>query len=116
MHTIVAAARANSLRCLDGPFAGLKAPEELERAARVARALGFDGKQCIHPAQLQVVNRVFAPAPAEVAWAEAVLKAYAAAVALGRGAVSLDGKMIDAANIRVAMVIVEQQRRIQGRG
>jgi citrate lyase subunit beta/citryl-CoA lyase len=116
MHTIVAAARANGLRCLDGPFAGLKAPEELERAARVARALGFDGKQCIHPAQLQVVNRVFAPAPAEVAWAEAVLKAYAAAVALGRGAVSLDGKMIDAANIRVAMVIVEQQRRIQGRG
>jgi citrate lyase beta subunit len=116
MHTIVAAARANGLRCVDGPFAGIRAPEELERASRVARSLGFDGKQCIHPAQLETVNRVFAPAPAEVAWAEAVLKAYAAAVALGRGAVSLDGKMIDAANIRVAMVIVEQHRRIQGRG
>jgi citrate lyase subunit beta/citryl-CoA lyase len=116
MHTIVAAARANGLRCLDGPFAGLKAPEELERAARVARAIGFDGKQCIHPLQLELVNKVFSPPPAEVAWAEAVLKAYAAAVAMGRGAVSLDGKMIDAANIRVAQVIVEQHRRIQQRG
>lgn len=116
MHTIVAAARANGLRCLDGPFAGLKAPEELGRAARVARAMGFDGKQCIHPAQLEPVNRVFSPPPAEVAWAEAVLKAYAAAAAQGRGAVSLDGKMIDAANIRVALVIVEQHRRIQQRG
>jgi len=115
MHTIVAAARANGLRCLDGPFAGLKAPEELERASRVARALGFDGKQCIHPAQLETVNRVFSPPAAEVAWAEAVLRAYAAAVAQGRGAVSLDGKMIDAANIRVAQVIVEQHRRIQRR-
>ncbi len=115
MHTIVAAARANGLRCLDGPFAGLKAPAELERASRVARAMGFDGKQCIHPAQLEIVNRVFSPPAAEVAWAEAVLRAYAAAVAQGRGAVSLDGKMIDAANIRVAQVIVDQQRRIQER-
>jgi citrate lyase beta subunit len=116
MHTIVAAARANGLRCLDGPFAGLKAPEELDHASRVARAIGFDGKQVIHPAQIETVNRVFSPPPAEVAWAEAVLRAYAAAVAQGRGAVSLDGKMIDAANIRMATVIVEQQRRIQQRG
>jgi citrate lyase beta subunit len=116
MHTIVAAARANGLRCLDGPFAGLRAPEELERASRVARAMGFDGKQCIHPAQLAIVNRVFSPPPAEVAWAEAVMRAYAQAVAQGRGAFSLDGKMIDGANIRMAVIIVEQQRKIQARG
>lgn len=116
MHTIVAAARANGLRCLDGPFAGLKAPEELERASRVARAIGFDGKQAIHPAQIETVNRVFSPPAEEVAWAEAVLRAYAQAVAQGRGAVSLDGKMIDAANIRIAQVIVAQHRRIQQRG
>lgn len=115
MHTIVAAARANGLRCLDGPFAGLKAPEELDHASRVARAIGFDGKQVIHPAQIETVNRVFSPPAAEVAWAEAVLRAYAQAVAQGRGAASLDGKMIDAANIRMAQVIVEQQRRIQKR-
>jgi citrate lyase beta subunit len=116
MHTIVAAARANGLRCLDGPFAGLKAPEELERASRVARAIGFDGKQCIHPAQIAIVNRVFSPPPAEVAWAEAVMRAYAQAVAQGRGVFSLDGKMIDGANVRMAVIIVEQQRAIQARG
>jgi len=115
MHTIVAAARANGLRCLDGPFAGIKAPEELEHAARVARALGFDGKQVIHPTQIAAVNHVFSPPAAEVAWAEAVLHAYAQAVAQGRGAVSLEGKMIDAANIRMAQVLVEQHRRIQQR-
>ncbi|PDW02671.1 HpcH/HpaI aldolase/citrate lyase family protein [Candidatus Viridilinea mediisalina] len=116
MHTIVAAARANGLRCLDGPFAGLRAPEELERASRTARAMGFDGKQCIHPAQIAIVNRVFSPPPKEVAWAEAVMRAYAQAVAQGRGAFNLDGKMIDGANIRMAQIIVEQQRKIQARG
>jgi citrate lyase beta subunit len=115
MHTIVAAARANGLRCLDGPFAGLKAPEELERASRVARAIGFDGKQCIHPNQIAIVNRVFSPPPAEVAWAEAIVRAYSQAVAQGRGVFSLDGKMIDGANLRIALVIVEQQRKIQAR-
>ncbi|NTU82342.1 MAG: CoA ester lyase [Chloroflexales bacterium] len=116
MHTIVAAARANGLRCLDGPFAGIKAPQELDHASRVARSIGFDGKQVIHPSQIETVNQVFSPPAAEVAWAEAVLRAYAQAVAQGRGAVSLDGKMIDAVNIRLAHVIVEQHRRIQQRG
>ncbi len=116
MHSIVAAARANGLRCLDGPFAGLQDAAELERASRAARALGFDGKQAIHPGQLAVINQVFAPSPAEVARAEAMLRAYAQAVAQGRGAVSLDGKMIDAVNIRMAQVIVEQHRLIQQRG
>ena len=100
---------------MDGPFAAFRDEAGLLRSCRIARALGFDGKQCIHPAQLETVNRVFSPPAAEVAWAEAVLRAYAAAVAQGRGAASLDGKMIDAANIRVAQVIVDQHRRIQER-
>jgi citrate lyase subunit beta/citryl-CoA lyase len=115
MHAIVAAARANGLRCTDGPFAGLKDPAGLERASRIARALGFDGKQCIHPAQLAAVNQAFTPTQAEVAWAEAALRAYEQARAEGRGAVSLDGRMIDAANLRMAQVVVAQQRLIQAR-
>lgn len=115
MHTILAAARANGLRCMDGPFAGLKDPVGLERAARVARALGFDGKQCIHPAQLETVNRIFTPPPHEVAWAERVLTAYDAARAEGRGVVAVDGKMIDAANLRMARVTVEQHRLLRAR-
>lgn len=115
MHTIVAAARANGLRCMDGPFAGLGDPPGLERAARIARALGFDGKQCIHPVQIETVNRVFTPPDDEVAWAERVLHAYEAARAGGRGVVAVDGRMIDAANLRMARVTTEQHRLIQAR-
>ncbi|HPS78716.1 MAG TPA: CoA ester lyase [Thermoanaerobaculaceae bacterium] len=115
MHTVVAAARANGLRCVDGPFAGLGDTQGLERAARIARALGFDGKQCIHPAQLDPVNRIFTPPADEVAWAERVLQAYETSRSRGRGVVALDGKMIDAANLRMARVTTEQHRLIQAR-
>ncbi|HPC84122.1 MAG TPA: CoA ester lyase [Thermoanaerobaculaceae bacterium] len=115
MHTIVAAARANGLRCMDGPFAGLGDAAGLERAARIARAIGFDGKQCIHPAQLEAVNRIFTPPAEEVAWAERVLAAYEAARAAGRGVVAVDGKMVDAANLRMARVTVERHRLIEAR-
>jgi citrate lyase beta subunit len=116
MHTIVAAARGNGLRCMDGPFAGLKDLPGLGKAARVARSLGFDGKQCIHPAQLDEVNAVFTPPAHEVAWAEKVLNAYAEIEAQGRGVVAVDGKMVDAANLRGARVVVEQDRLIRARG
>ena len=56
MQTIVAAARANGLRCMDGPYAAYRDETGLARACTVARALGFDGKQCIHPSQLNTVN------------------------------------------------------------
>ena len=115
MHTIVAAARANGLRCMDGPFAGLGDPAGLERAARIARALGFDGKQCIHPAQLDTVNLIFTPPRNEVAWAELVLTAYEEARARGRGVVAVDGKMVDAANLRMARVTTERHRLIEAR-
>jgi citrate lyase beta subunit len=115
MHTIVAAARANGLRCMDGPFAGLGDPPGLQRAAQVARAMGFDGKQCIHPSQLPAVNQIFTPPEAEVAWAERVLQAYDEARAGGRGVLAVGGKMIDAANLRMARVTTEQHRLVQSR-
>lgn len=61
MHAIVAAARANNVRCMDGPYADFKDEAGFERACKVALAMGFDGKQCIHPAQLPIANRIFAP-------------------------------------------------------
>ncbi|HMO59284.1 MAG TPA: CoA ester lyase [Roseiflexaceae bacterium] len=109
MHTIVAAARANGLRCMDGPFAGLRDPAGLEQAARIARAMGFDGKQCIHPAQLASVNAIFMPTAAELRWAEEVMQVYAAAQAAGHGALAHAGRMIDAANLRLAQAILAQQ-------
>ncbi len=110
MQTLVAAARVKGLRCVDGPYAGYKDEQGLERACRIARSMGFDGKQCIHPAQIPIVNRVFAPTEAEIARATAVVKAYEDAVASGHGAATHDGRMIDAANLRMARTILERAR------
>lgn len=102
MHAVVAHARANGLRCMDGPYANYRDAAGLGRACAIARALGFDGKQCIHPSQLAAVNAAFAPSAEEIAWARRVIETYDRAVAEGRGAVGSEGMMIDAANIRMA--------------
>ncbi len=102
MHQILVAGRAAGVRVIDGPYADYRDLDGLRRAARRACALGYDGKWCIHPAQIPVVNEVFSPSPDEIAWAERVLDAAAAAADIGRGAVAIDGVMIDAASVRMA--------------
>jgi citrate lyase beta subunit len=102
MSSLVIAARAAGVRVLDGPFADFRDEEGLRRACRIARALGFDGKWCIHPDQIAVVNEIFSPAETELAWARRVVNAYAAATASSLGAISLDGSLIDAASLRMA--------------
>jgi citrate lyase subunit beta/citryl-CoA lyase len=114
MLTVVAAARANGLRCMDGPYAAYKDTNGLMRACQIASALGFDGKQCIHPAQLATVNDAFSPSPEEVEQASALVKAYAAAVAEGQGAATHDGRMIDAASVRMAQVILRRHALARG--
>jgi len=108
MHAIVAAARANGLRALDGPYSDYADIAGFERASRIARTMGFDGKQCIHPGQLATANSVFTPTDAEVAHARRVIEAYDAGAAAGRGAVSLDGKMVDEANVRMARMMLNR--------
>jgi citrate lyase subunit beta/citryl-CoA lyase len=108
MHAVVAAARANGLRAIDGPYAGYRDTSGLERSSRIARVMGFDGKQCIHPSQLSVVNEIFSPSAEEVARAKAVVAAYEDAASAGRGAIGKDGKMIDYANIRMAKALLKK--------
>jgi citrate lyase subunit beta/citryl-CoA lyase len=110
MHTIVAAARVNGLRAMDGPYAAFRDAEGLQRSCKIARALGFDGKQCIHPSQLETVNAAFSPTDDEVEQAIRTVTAYEAAAREGRGAATLDGRMIDAANLRMARVVLEKRQ------
>ncbi len=115
MHTIVAAARAHGLRAMDGPYAAFRDRPGFERSCSIARAMGFDGKQCIHPAQIEAVNSAFSPTAEEVAQAQETVRAYQEAAAAGRGTASLNGRMIDAANLRMARVVLERQRLREGR-
>jgi citrate lyase subunit beta/citryl-CoA lyase len=102
MQRIVVAARAAGLRVLDGPVADYGDEEGLQRSCLIARSLGFDGKWCIHPAQIAIVNEAFSPTARDVEWAKKVVAAYEEANAVGSGSVSVDGHMVDAASIKLA--------------
>jgi citrate lyase subunit beta/citryl-CoA lyase len=102
MQRIVVASRAAGLRVLDGPVADYRDEEGLRGSSLIARSLGFDGKWCIHPAQIGIVNEVFSPTDREVEWAKKVVAAYQEASAEGSGSVSVEGQMIDAASIKLA--------------
>jgi citrate lyase subunit beta / citryl-CoA lyase len=102
MQRIVVAARAAGLRAVDGPVADYRDEEGLRKSCLLARSLGFDGKWCIHPAQIEVVNEVFSPTEREIEWAQKVTAAYEEANAAGTGAITVDGQMVDAASIRMA--------------
>ena len=100
---LVADSAAARLRApFDTVFLDFHDPTGLEHEARLARTLGFGGKLCIHPGQLDVVNDVFAPSDAELEWARRVVDAHAAGLREGRGVVALDGRMIDTPVVRRA--------------
>ncbi len=96
MFALRMAAAQAGVFALDAAFARIDAPEAFEAEARMARALGFIGKSCIHPRQVALANRVFMPSDAELAWARRVVAAAADAQARGRGAFELEGRMVDA--------------------
>ncbi len=107
---------ARSKLVLDSAAAGLRGPidqvyvefkddEGLEADCRLGRSLGFRGKPCIHPAQVDIVNRLFTPSAAELDRAAEIVAAYEEAQAAGKGAVALDGEMID-------LPVVERARRL----
>lgn len=112
LATMVVAARANGLRPIDGPFGNFQDPEGYRAAAYRAAVLGCEGKWAIHPSQIALANEVMSPSAAEVERAQKILKAMAEAEAAGKGAVSLDGRLIDYASIRQAEVLVEKARQI----
>ena len=110
MHLIVAAARANQLRCVDGPYAAFRDDVGFTRSCRIAHAMGFDGKQCIHPSQLSATNTIFSPSPEEIARATAIVEAFDQAVARGQAAAVHEGQMIDAASLRMARSVLSRVR------
>jgi citrate lyase subunit beta/citryl-CoA lyase len=93
---IVTASRAAGIEApLDTVWVDLSDPDGLESSARTALGFGFQGKMCIHPDQIGIVNRVFTPTDAEIAFAERVAAAFAKAETEGSAAIQLDGKFID---------------------
>ena len=115
---------ARSKLVMDSAAAGIRGPfdlvhvdvhdeDGLEAESRLARSLGFRGKVCIHPSQVELVNAVFTPGEDELEHARRIVEAYAQGIAEGRGAVALDGEMIDLPVVeRARQLIADDPRRV----
>ncbi len=96
------AARAHGLAALDGVHLDLEDAEGFEASCRQGQEMGFDGKTLIHPKTIDVANRIFAPAPADVERARRVIAAHAEALAEKKGIVVVDGQLVEALHVEEA--------------
>src|SRR5579863_2518693 len=109
---MMVACRAYGLRPIDGPFGDFSDPDGYTAAAKRAAVLGYEGKWAIHPSQIDLANEVFTPSEAEVAKARRIMEAMDKAAKEGKGAVSLDGRLIDIASIRMAEALLDKAKTI----
>ena len=111
----VLAARAHGLAALDGVHLDLDDEAGFAAACRQTREMGFDGKTLIHPKTLALANEIFAPSPEEIAWARKVMAAHAAATALGKGVVVVEGRLVENLHVEEAQRLVALADAIAGR-
>lgn len=106
LMTALAAARAHGLAILDSVFNDVRDVAGLEAEAMQGRDMGFDGKTVIHPAQIEPVNRAFSPSEAELARARAIVEAFARPENAGKGAIALDGAMVETLHVEMARRLI----------
>ena len=100
---------------LDTPTTEFKDLAKFERDLIAARHLGYKGKFCIHPTQVEIANRIFAPTQDELDWARRIIDAYDVGKAQGRGAIALDGEMIDDPLVDRAHQLLDWTKRVAQR-
>ncbi|ETB41882.1 HpcH/HpaI aldolase/citrate lyase family protein [Mycobacterium avium] len=115
-NKVIVAARIAGIDAIDAPYPGYRDLAGYERDARRAALMGYTGKWAIHPDQVPVANRVYAPTADEIARAEANLAAYREAESNGRGAVGVNGVLVDAAHVKMAQQTLARAALINGTG
>lgn len=108
LSRMVMAAKSVGAQAIDAPYGNFSDVEGLKRAAGMAGALGCDGKWAIHPAQVEGINEVFSPSAEDIQRAKKILDADAEARAEGKGAVAVDGRMVDQATVNLALKLWQQ--------
>jgi citrate lyase subunit beta/citryl-CoA lyase len=109
---VLLACRAAGVDAIDTIWGKVGDLDGVERSARRARVLGYDGKAIIHPDHVPIVNRVFSPTPEEIDHARRVIAAVAQAEAEGKGAATLDGQLIENVHAAVARRTLDIARRV----
>lgn len=112
---LVNAARAAHIEVYDTPFTSIEDMNGLLQDALKAKSLGFSGKAAIHPKHIETINQVFSPTEKEIQYAQEVYAAIEEAKRLGKGAISLHGKMIDAPIVQRAHRVIETMTEIAAR-
>src|SRR2546421_2124462 len=115
LSRIAVTCRAHGLRPIDGPFGDFTDGDGYLSAARRAAVLGYEGKWAIHPSQIPLANEVFTPHERLIERTHRIVAAMREAAAQGKGAVSLDGRLIDAASIRMAENLLAKLELIERR-
>lgn len=100
-------ASAAGVAAIDAIWQDIEDSDGLEHDCRAGKDLGYAGKSVIHPSQIPAVHRTFHPSGAEIRWAQKVCRAYASSVERGRGATTLDGKMIDEVHYKQARALLD---------
>ena len=112
---MVVQSRAAGLEApLDTVWVELNNPEGLDASAQRAARIGFQGKMCIHPAQIETVNRRFTPSDAEIARAEKIMAAFDKAEAEGSASIQVDGAFVDYPIVAKARRVLDLVRQIRG--
>jgi citrate lyase subunit beta/citryl-CoA lyase len=107
---LIAAARAHGLTILDSVFNAISDASGFEAECREGRRLGFDGKALIHPSQIETANRIYGPSAEEIAEAMAILAAFDLPENQHKGAIALDGRMVERLHLDIARRIVDDAR------
>jgi citrate lyase subunit beta/citryl-CoA lyase len=112
---VAVAARIGGVLAIDAPYPDYRDPDGYAREARYASALGFAGKWAIHPSQVALANEIFSPTEQEVDDARRAVAAYRAAERDGRGATGLDGRLVDAAHVKLADEVLARAAEVERR-
>lgn len=114
MGEILLAARMQRAAAIDGVYFRYRDLEGLARHAGIARDLGYDGKSCIHPCQIEPIHAAFAPTPDEIAWASRILTAWRAEGGSELGVIVVEGEMIESLHTELARRILARAARTHG--
>lgn len=108
---IAISCRAYNIDAIDTPFTDVRNEEGLLADSQKARGLGMNAKACIHPNQIDIVNKIFSPSKEQIEQALRILKAFENAQKEGKGVFSLDGKMVDKPIIERAKKTIDKAKR-----
>ena len=112
---VVVAAKAAGLDAIDQVVVDIRDDEQFRRDAVMGRNLGYDGKMCLLPRQVELANEVFSPTPGEIDRSRRLVAAYEAATAAGRGVIEFEGRMIDPPLLNRARAVLDVASRIRRR-